>query len=153
MRAPSPGRSTSPAISGPNNDDHVGTSLTACLLPLALLCLRVWRGEAASFPGGTDWGPYHPWARPWLLLARNRTAEARQALRRCTAPQPGLLAEALWSLTARAAVTLGDRDRAREAHDALLSAAGEIAGAASGMLTVGPVSEYLTELQHSLPPR
>jgi len=121
------------------------------LLPLALLCLRVWRGEAASFPEDTDWGPYRPWARPWLQLARDRTAEARQALRLCPPPQPGVLAEALWSLTARAALALGDRDRATRARDALLPAAGEIAGAASGMVTAGPVSEYLTELQHSLP--
>jgi DNA-binding SARP family transcriptional activator len=116
------------------------------LLPLALLCLRVWRRDPADFPAGTDWGPYHAWARPWLLLARDQAAEARQALRRCPAPPPGLLAEALWSLTARAAVTLDDPARALEARDALLPAASEIAGAASAMLTAGPVSDYLSEL-------
>jgi len=157
MRAAATGADTAVAEEGYRQAatllDQSGMPGVACgLLPLALLCLRVWRGEAASFRAGTDWGPYHPWARPWLLLARNRTTEARHALRRCPAPQPGLLAEALWSLTARAALTLGDSARAREAHDALLPAAGEIAGAASGMLTAGPVSEYLTELQHSLPP-
>jgi DNA-binding SARP family transcriptional activator len=118
------------------------------LLPLALLCLRVWRREPASFPGDTDWGLYRAWASPWLLLARGRTAEAGQALRRCPAPPLGLLAEALWSLTARAAVALGDRDRAAEARDQLLPAAAEIAGAASGMLTAGPVRDYLAELEH-----
>jgi hypothetical protein len=122
------------------------------LLPLALLCLRVWRREPADFSGGADWGPYHPWARPWLLLASHRTAEAAHALRCCPAPPPGLLAEALWSLTARAAVALGDRARAAEAQKALLPATAEIAGAASGMLTAGPVSDYLTELQHFLEP-
>jgi DNA-binding SARP family transcriptional activator len=116
------------------------------LLPLALLCLRVWRREPAGFPGDTDWGPYRAWASPWLLLARGRTAEARQALRRCPAAPPGLLAEALWSLTARAAVALDDRDRAAEARDQLLPAAAEIA-AGSGMLTAGPVRDYLTELR------
>jgi DNA-binding SARP family transcriptional activator len=132
--------------------DHSGMpGVARGLLPLALLCLRVWRHEPAGFPGDTDWGPYRAWARPWLLLARNRTAEAKQALRRCPAPPPGLLTEALWSLTARAARTLDDRTRAAEAYDALLPAAGEIAGAASAMLTAGPVSDYLTELRHYLP--
>jgi hypothetical protein len=82
------------------------------------------------------------------LLPRNRTAEARQARGRCPAPPPGLLTEALWSLTARVALALDDRTRAAEAYDALLPATGEIAGAASGMLTAGPVSDYLTELRH-----
>jgi hypothetical protein len=121
------------------------------LLPLALLCLRVWRREPADFPAGTDWGPYHGWARPWLLLARDQAAEARQALRHCPAPPPGLLSEALWSLTARAAIALADPERAAEAHDALLPAAAEIAGAASGMLTAGPVRDYLTELAAARP--
>jgi DNA-binding SARP family transcriptional activator len=158
MRAATTGADTTAAEKGYRQAatllDQSGMPGVACgLLPLALLCLRVWRGEAASFPEDTDWGPYHPWARPWLLLARNRTAEARQSLRLCPAPQPGLLSEALWSLTARAALTLGDSARAARARDALLPAAGEIAGAASGMLTAGPVSEYLTELRHSLPSR
>jgi DNA-binding SARP family transcriptional activator len=117
------------------------------LLPLALLCLRVWQREPADFREDTDWGPYHAWARPWLLLARNRNGEASEALRRCPAPPRGLLSEALWCLTARAAVALADRALAATARDALLPAAGEIAGAASGMLTAGPVSDYLTELQ------
>jgi DNA-binding SARP family transcriptional activator len=118
------------------------------LLPLALLCLCVWRDEPASFPADTDWGPYRAWARPWLLLASNHTAAARQALGHCPEPPPGLLAEALWALTARAALALDDRARAARAHDALLPAKGEIAGTASGMLTAGPVSDYLAELQH-----
>jgi len=118
------------------------------LLPLALLCLRVWRREPASFPGDTDWGPYHAWARPWLLLADDHVAGARQALRDCPAPPAGLLAEALWSLTARAAIALDDHTQAAKAHDALLPAAVEIAGAASAMLTAGPVSDCLTEVRH-----
>jgi DNA-binding SARP family transcriptional activator len=128
--------------------DHSGMpGVARGLLPVALLSLRVWRREPASFPEDTDWGPYRPWARPWLLLARDQAAEAKQALRRCPAPPPGLLTEALWSLTARAALALGDHGRAATAHDALLPARGEIAGAASGMLTAGPVGDYLTELE------
>jgi len=116
------------------------------LLPLARLCLRVWRGQPACFPDDTDWGPYQAWARPWWLIAGGQMPAARDALRRCPAPPPGLLAEALWSLTARAALVLGDRVRAGQARDALRPAAAEIAGAASGMLTAGPVSECLAEL-------
>src|SRR3984885_16051075 len=75
--------------------DHSGMpGLARGLLPMALLCLRVWRGEPASFPDDTDWGPYRAWARPWLLLARDQPAAAKQALTRCPAPPPGLLAEA-----------------------------------------------------------
>ena len=117
------------------------------LLPLARLCLRVWRREPADFPAGMDWGPYHAWARPWLLLARDGAGPpARQALRSCPPPPPGLLAEALWCLTARAAVALDDPARAAAAREALRPAAAEIAGAASAMLTAGPVSDYLAEL-------
>ena len=141
------------------------------LLPLALLTLRVWHtGPAgprapeeppipettwatsathvtaiASFPADTDWGPYRPWADPWLRLARGDRAAAAGALRRCPPPPPGLLTEALWALTARAAVALGDRDKARAACAALGPAADEIAGAASGLLTAGPVRDYLAE--------
>jgi DNA-binding SARP family transcriptional activator len=116
------------------------------LLPLALLCLRVWRRDATDFAADTDWGPYRPWARPWLLLARGQVAEAGQALRCCPPPSPGLLSEALWSLTARAAIILDDPIRAIEAREALLPAAAEIAGAASAMLTAGPVGDYLADL-------
>jgi DNA-binding SARP family transcriptional activator len=125
------------------------------LLPLALLCLRVWRRQPARFPAGTDWGPYEPWARPWLLLAGHPEYQATghlenpenvlTALRLTPPPAPGLLTEALWSLTARAAVALNDRDTARTACEALHPAAAEIAGAASGLLTAGPVRDYLTE--------
>jgi DNA-binding SARP family transcriptional activator len=138
------------------------------LLPLALLTLRVGRAgpapatrtpgtiffpEIRAFPQGTDWGPYRPRAQPWLLLTQNAghppgrpdLGQARRALRRCPPPPPGLLTEALWALTARAAVAVGDRDKAREACAALQPAAHEIAGAASGLLTAGPVRDYLAE--------
>ena len=133
------------------------------LLPLALLCLRVWHTTPTSpptpagpiltpvaviapFPADTDWGPYRPWADPWLHLARGDRAAAADALRRCPPPAPGLLTEALWCLLARAAVVLGDAAIARTACAALEPAAGEIAGAASGLLTAGPVAGYLTEV-------
>lgn len=50
-------------------------------------------------------------------------------------------------LTAAAATAVGDRRVKERARAALLPAAAEIAGAGSGMLTVGPVSHYLAELE------
>ncbi|ODB73812.1 MULTISPECIES: BTAD domain-containing putative transcriptional regulator [Micromonospora] len=120
------------------------------LLPLALLCLRVWHDRPADFPADTDWGPYAPWTRPLLLLAADRRDEAARALRRTPAPPRELLQEALWCLTGRAAVALGDRDATLRARDALVPAAGEVAGAGSGLLTVGPVAAHLDRLDAAL---
>ncbi|TDC51501.1 SARP family transcriptional regulator [Jiangella ureilytica] len=126
------------------------------LLPLARLCLRVWRDRPLSvFADVTDWGPYAPWARPLVLLAAGRVGEAAQALAAVPEPPPGLLLEALWCLTGRAALLLGDRTvmaraRAALARAALAPAAGELAGAASGMLTVGPVVLHLAALDTAL---
>ncbi|WP_433496031.1 BTAD domain-containing putative transcriptional regulator [Micromonospora sp. CA-248089] len=120
------------------------------LLPLALLCLRVWHDRPADFPAGTDWGPYAPWVRPLLLLADGRRDEAARALRRTPAPPRDLLLEALWCLIARAAVSLDDRDAMLRARSALAPAAGELAGAGSGLLTVGPVAAHLDRLDAAL---
>ncbi|MFI7072923.1 AfsR/SARP family transcriptional regulator [Micromonospora sediminicola] len=120
------------------------------LLPLALLCLRVWHDLPGDFPDDTDWGPYAPWARPLVLLAAGRRDEAAGALRRIPEPPRDLLLEAMWCLTGRAAVTLGDRDVMRRARAALAPAAGELAGAGSGMLTVGPVAAHLDRLTAAL---
>ncbi|MEH0828076.1 MULTISPECIES: AfsR/SARP family transcriptional regulator [unclassified Micromonospora] len=120
------------------------------LLPLALLCLRVWHDLPAAFPGDTDWGPYAPWARPLLLLADGRRDKAARALRRTPAPPRDLLMEALWCLTGRSAVALDDRDAMLRARAALAPAAGELAGAGSGLLTVGPVALHLDRLDTAL---
>ncbi len=114
------------------------------------LCLRVSHHQPPTFGADTDWGPYEPWARPLLLLASDRNDDAAEALRGTPYPPHDLLFEALWCLTAQAAIALGDRDTMRRAHDALVPAAGEIAGAGSGMLTVGPVSRHLDELADAL---
>ncbi|WP_285103438.1 BTAD domain-containing putative transcriptional regulator [Promicromonospora sp. MEB111] len=138
--------------------------LTEGLLPLAILALRVWHElpadggpasprEAGALPtlDDTDWGPYEPWARPHLLLARGAhgdaaaIAAAAQAVRRIPDPPPGLLAEVLWVLAGRAAVAVGDRRMAERARVALAPAAGEIA-AGSGVLTAGPVQDHLDAL-------
>lgn len=118
------------------------------LLPLALLALRVGRGRPADgLPAADDagWGPWAPWARPHLHLARGAAAEAADAVRRLTDPPPGLLAEVLWVLAGRAAVAVGDVRVARRAAEALAPAAGETA-AGSGMLTAGRVADHLDVL-------
>ncbi|MEV7802980.1 BTAD domain-containing putative transcriptional regulator [Microbispora sp. NPDC088329] len=120
------------------------------LLPLALLCLRLRHGQPPPDVGHAGWGPYAPWARPVVLLARDRRAEAAEALRALPEPPPDLLTEALWCLAARAALTLGDRTTMERAHAALLPAAGELAGAGSGVLTLGPVSAHLDDLAAAL---
>ncbi|MQY03433.1 AfsR/SARP family transcriptional regulator [Actinomadura macrotermitis] len=106
------------------------------LLPLALLSLGIIEPNA-------DWGPYAPWVRPLLLLTENRPEEAAAALRETPAPPRDLMLEAMWALTAKAAIALDDREAMNRARTALAPAAGELAGAGSGLLTFGPVSDYL----------
>lgn len=119
-------------------------------LPLALLCLRLRRALPAPTDEHTDWGPYEPWARPLVLLAQDRRDEAAAALRQVPDPPRDLLFEALWCLAARAAVAVGDRETMERAHTELLPAAAELAGAGSGLLTLGPVSEHLDDLAAAL---
>ncbi|TWD14863.1 DNA-binding SARP family transcriptional activator [Streptomyces sp. T12] len=123
------------------------------LLPLALLGLRLLHGRPAPADPRLDWGPYRPWAEPLLLLDAGRTEEARAALAAAPAPPPDHLQEALWCLTARAAARLGDRTVAARAAAALAPARPEHAGAASGLLTLGPVTSYLAEARDcAVPP-
>jgi DNA-binding SARP family transcriptional activator len=58
-----------------------------------------------------------------------------------------LLFEARAALRARAAIRRGDRAAMARAYADLLPAAGELAGAGSGLLTLGPVDGYLAELR------
>jgi len=111
------------------------------LLPLALLSVRLQHGR----PAQTDeqWGPYEPWTRPLVLLAKGLDAQAAVAVREAPEPPHDLLYEAMWCLIARAAVAVGDRQLMRRAHTALLPAADELAGAGSGLMTFGPISEVL----------
>ncbi|MFI0369593.1 BTAD domain-containing putative transcriptional regulator [Actinomadura sp. 1N219] len=117
---------------------------------LAQLCLRVQQGLPAQTDEHTDWGPYEPWARPLVSLARGRTSEAAAALRETPEPPRDLLFEAMWCLTARAAITVDDRELMRRAHSELTPAAAELAGAGSGLITLGPVSQYLHDLNVAL---
>jgi len=120
------------------------------LLPLALLCLRIRHGAPLDLDSGTDWGPYEPWVRPLMLMLMRRRDEAAAALKRVPEPPHDLLAEALWCVTAAAAIALDDHEAMGRARDALAPASAEIAGAGSGMLTAGPVAEHLRRLDSAM---
>lgn len=120
------------------------------LLPLAFLCVRLRHGQPAQTDEDIDWGPYEPWARPLVLLTHDRPDDARAALRSLPEPPRDLLFEALWCLAARAAIAVGDRDTMERAHAELTPAAAELAGAGSGLVTLGPVAQYLDELAVAL---
>ncbi|MFD7501662.1 BTAD domain-containing putative transcriptional regulator [Streptomyces sp. NPDC059850] len=96
-----------------------------------------------------DWGPYRPWAEPFALPAE----KARAALRALPEPPADLLYEALCCLEAAAALRLGDRDALHRAHARLLPASGQLAGAGSGLLTLGPVDRHLSAIAAALGPR
>ncbi|MFH8465222.1 BTAD domain-containing putative transcriptional regulator [Streptomyces sp. NPDC017991] len=128
------------------------------LLPLALLCLRLTHDlpvdpdrdpdpdpNPDQRPRPPDWGPYRPWAEPFTLLEAGRRTEARTALRALPEPPHDLLYEACCALEAEAARRLGDRPAQERARDRLRPAAAELAGAGSGLLTLGPVERYLTD--------
>ncbi len=117
------------------------------LFPLALLGLRLLHDRPAPTDPHLDWGPYRPWARPLVLLAQERVDEARTALAAVPDPPRDHLQEALWCLTARAAVRLGERAIAARAVAALRPAGAEHAGAAGGLLTLGRVARYLAEAE------
>ncbi|MFB4422316.1 BTAD domain-containing putative transcriptional regulator [Streptomyces sp. QL37] len=117
------------------------------LFPLALLGLRLLHDRPPPTGPNLDWGPYGPWARPLVLLAQDRAEEARAALAAVPVPPRDHMQEALWCLTARAAARLGERGTAARAAAALRDARAEDAGAASGMLTLGPVARYLAEAE------
>jgi hypothetical protein len=128
------------------------------LLPLALLCLRLEhkRTRSERDPGpveidpGADWGPYRPWAAPFALLASGRRAEARAALRALPEPPGDLMYEACCCLEAVVALEVGDRGALERARVRLLPAAGELAGAGSGLITLGPVKDHLADITAAL---
>jgi DNA-binding SARP family transcriptional activator len=111
------------------------------LLPLALLSLHPDKPT-----DGWDWGPYEPWVRPLILLAAGRRDEAAAALLALPESPHDLLYEARLCLAARAALALGERAVIERIHHLLLPAAGEVAGAGSGVLAMGPAADLLAEL-------
>jgi hypothetical protein len=110
------------------------------ILPLALLSL----GDVPD----ADWGPHEPWARPLVLLARGERAEALTAV---VPDSPhDLLFEARTCLHAVIAIEAGDRPTMARLYDRLLPAAGELAGAGSGLVSFGPTAHHLGNLATAL---
>ena len=121
-------------------------------LPALTRLAPVVRAGALPAPeafGEADWGPYAPWVRPLLLLGDNRPDEAREALRTAPRPPHDLMAEPMWCLLARAAALADDPVLAARAAVVLGPAEGQQAGAASGLLTFGPVATYLAEAREA----
>ncbi|MFE4061765.1 ATP-binding protein, partial [Streptomyces sp. NPDC059096] len=116
------------------------------LLPLALLSLSRPADGRAEVDEGAEWGPYAPWVRPSALLAAGRPEAARTAVRAVPEPPPDLLLEARLCLLAGAAAEVGDRPVMWRTYDRLLPAEGELAGAGSGLLCLGPVARHLGDL-------
>jgi DNA-binding SARP family transcriptional activator len=122
------------------------------LLPIALLCLGLNESVRllAEADPEADWGPYLPWAEPFILLGTGRTAQAQAALQALPEPPADLMFEVLCCLEAAAALELGDRAVLERARDRLLPAAGELAGSGSGLVTVGPVDRWLDRIDTAL---
>ena len=126
-------------------DDSGMPGLADGLPALAELSVRLRFGHAAADAG--EWGPFEPWARPLVLLAEGRRDEAAAALRAQPEPPHDLLYEAMWALTAEAALALGERDVAARAHAALSPETGELAGGGSGLVSFGSVKRLLARLE------
>jgi hypothetical protein len=84
--------------------------------------------------------------RPLAHLARGAVAGARAALRAAPDSPRDLLFELRTCLLATAAVRLGERERAERLYAQLLPAVDELAGAGSGLVSLGPVAGYLADL-------
>jgi DNA-binding SARP family transcriptional activator len=118
--------------------------MAAGLLALALLSLDAdgWRDA--------DFGPYEPWVRPLILLAAGHREQAAAALRTLPDSPHDLLWEARLCLAARAARALDDDAVLARVRADLRPADGELAGAGSAAITLGPVADHLQQ-QHPRP--
>ncbi|MFE5666755.1 BTAD domain-containing putative transcriptional regulator [Streptomyces niveus] len=125
--------------------------LTSGLLPLALLSLHFTDGPAVPPPEAVDlradWGPYRPWITPLAALSTGDEPGALRALHALPDPPHDLLYEACCCLEATAALHLTDHPTLLRARTRLSPASTELAGAGSGLLTLGPVAGYLRAIE------
>jgi len=108
------------------------------LLDLALLSL--------GRPGRTA----DRWARPLTLLSAGRRAEAAEALRALAEPPHDQLLEARLCLALRAAEALDEHATAERLRTRLRPAAAELAGAATGVLSFGPIADLIAHTPDAL---
>jgi len=126
------------------------------LLPLTRLCLRLADGgtsarqAAGHVDPDADWGPYRPWIEPYVQLRTGNRTDALDLLHAAPEPPADLLHEALCCLQAAVALDLGDRTALTRLHTRLSPAAGELAGAGSGLITLGPVDRWLAAITEAL---
>ncbi|MFI7322269.1 BTAD domain-containing putative transcriptional regulator [Streptomyces venezuelae] len=120
------------------------------LLPLALVTLRLAHLLPPHVDLTLDWGPHRPWAEVLALAETGCDAQARAALRALPEPPPDLLYEALCCVEAEAALRVADRAGLERVRARLLPAAGQVAGAGSGVLTAGPVDMWLARVGDAL---
>jgi DNA-binding SARP family transcriptional activator len=118
------------------------------ILALSLLCQGVQRGGPLETDG--DFGGYEPWCRPFTLLAAGRRDRARAAAAEIPTSPHDLLYEARACLHAVLAIEFDDHPTMERLHAELLPASAELAGAGSGLLTLGPVAQYLGDLAAAL---
>jgi hypothetical protein len=125
-----------------------GTGMTGMsdgILGLALLCDRLRRDLP---PRPEEFGGYEPWCRPLVLLAAGDLDGARAL---AIPPSPrDLLFEVRTCLHAITAIRLDDRPAMARLYTDLEPAADELAGAGSGLVTLGPVARYLGDLVTAL---
>ncbi|MGW3034061.1 BTAD domain-containing putative transcriptional regulator [Streptomyces sp. NPDC001178] len=126
------------------------------LLPLTRLSLRLSEAGAGARQAAEhidpedDWGPYRPWIEPYVRLRDGNRTAALASLHAAPEPPADLLYEALCCVRAAVALDLGDRTTLTRLHTSLSPAAGELAGAGSGLLTFGPVARWLAALRQAL---
>ncbi|MCW2913335.1 MAG: putative ATPase, partial [Actinomycetia bacterium] len=119
------------------------------ILPLALLCLSAPDAEPTGL-NDADWGPYDSWARPLVLLTQGNRDQALTAAGTIPDSPRDLLFEARTCLHAMIAIQAGDRPTMERLYTQLLPAVGELAGAGSGLLTLGPTAHHLGHLSTAL---
>jgi DNA-binding SARP family transcriptional activator len=109
------------------------------LLPLALVGARRHDAPIDDLRAGA----YDPWLAPLRHARDGETDAAAWLLDELPDPPPGLLLEGLWSLVHDAATLTAHPRAAERARAALLPASEELAGGATGMLTLGRVADRL----------
>lgn len=110
--------------------------VSAGLLPLALLAVRLRHGRPAASAPDTDWGPYDPWTRPLVLLAAGDHRSAEVLCRRLPEPPADHLHDLLWAVTAVTAVRVGSPELAERARSALGRPEQAEVGAGSGLISL-----------------